>query len=169
VGGGESGRLQKPASGEFAKQREGDPMMKTVKDLLRDKGQAIWSIDADASVFDALKIMAEKEIGALMVLDGGQLAGIMSERDYARKVVLHGKSSKDTPVREIMTPKVLYMAPDQTVEECMALMTEKHVRHMPVIENDQMVGVVSIGDVVKSVISEQQFLISHLEHYIRGR
>jgi CBS domain-containing protein len=103
------------------------------------------------------------------VLDEGQLAGIISERDYARKVILHGKSSKDTPVREIMTPKVLYMAPDQTVEECMALMTEKHVRHMPVIENDQMVGVVSIGDVVKSVISEQQFLISHLEHYIRGR
>lgn len=144
-------------------------MTKTVRDLLRDKGQAVWSIDVDASVLEALKIMAEKEIGALMVLDKGQLAGVMSERDYARKVILHGKSSKDTPVREIMTPKVLYVGPDQTVDECMALMSGKHVRHMPVIENDQMIGVVSIGDVVKSVISEQQFLISHLEHYIRGR
>lgn len=144
-------------------------MTKTVRDLLRDKGQAVWSIDVDASVLEALKIMAEKEIGALMVLDKGQLAGVMSERDYARKVILHGQSSKDTPVREIMTPKVLYVGPDQTVDECMALMSGKHVRHMPVIENDQMIGVVSIGDVVKSVISEQQFLISHLEHYIRGR
>jgi len=143
--------------------------MKTIRDLLRDKGQDVWSIDAGASVFDALKLMAAKEIGALMVLDGGQLAGVMSERDYARKVILQGKSSRDTPVREIMTPKVLYIAPEQTLEECMALMTDKHIRHMPVIENDQMVGVVSIGDVVKSVISEQKFLISHLEHYIRGR
>jgi len=143
--------------------------MKTVKDLLRTKGQAVWSIDADASILDALKLMAAKEIGALMVMVGGQITGIVSERDYARKVVLHGKSSKDTPVREIMTRKVLYLRPEQTVEECMALMTDKHIRHMPVLDGDQMIGVVSIGDIVKSIISEQQFLISHLENYIRGK
>jgi len=143
--------------------------MKTVKDLLRTKGQAVWSIDADASILDALKLMAAKEIGALMVMVGGQITGIVSERDYARKVVLHGKSSKDTPVREIMTRKVLYLRPEQTVEECMALMTDKHIRHMPVLDGDQMIGVVSIGDIVKSIISEQRFLISHLENYIRGK
>ncbi len=143
--------------------------MKTIKEVLRDKGRSVWTIDADASVFDALKLMADKEIGALMVTENGQLAGVMSERDYARKVVLHGRSSRETPVREIMTRKVLYVKPEQTVEECMALMTEKHVRHMPVLDGDQMIGVVSIGDIVKSVISEQQFLISHLENYIRGK
>jgi len=143
--------------------------MKTIKDVLRDKGQAVWTIDVNALVLDALELMAEKEIGALMVMEDGRLAGVMSERDYARKVVLLGRSSKDTPVREIMTRKVLYVKPEQTVEECMALMTEKHVRHMPVLDGDSMIGVVSIGDIVKSVISEQQFLISHLEHYIRGR
>jgi CBS domain-containing protein len=143
--------------------------MKTIKDVLRDKGQAVWTIDVNALVLDALELMAEKEIGALMVMEDGRLAGVMSERDYARKVVLLGRSSKDTPVREIMTRKVLYVKPEQTVEECMALMTEKHVRHMPVLDGDRMIGVVSIGDIVKSVISEQQFLISHLENYIRGK
>jgi CBS domain-containing protein len=143
--------------------------MKTIKDVLRDKGQAVWTIDVNALVLDALELMAEKEIGALMVMEDGRLAGVMSERDYARKVVLLGRSSKDTPVREIMTRKVLYVKPGQTVEECMALMTEKHVRHMPVLDGDSMIGVVSIGDIVKSVISEQQFLISHLENYIRGK
>jgi len=143
--------------------------MKTIKDVLRDKGQAVWTIDVNALVLDALELMAEKEIGALMVMEDGRLAGVMSERDYARKVVLLGRSSKDTPVREIMTRKVLYVKPEQTVEECMALMTEKHVRHMPVLDGDSMIGVVSIGDIVKSVISEQQFLISHLENYIRGK
>ena len=151
------------------RQEEGNYIMQTIKDVLRDKGQAVWSIDLNASVLDALKLMAAKEIGALMVVDGGQLVGVVSERDYARKVVLHGKSSKDTPVREIMTQKVLYVRPEQTVEECMALMTDKHVRHMPVIDGERMIGVVSIGDIVKSVISEQQFLISHLENYIRGK
>ncbi len=143
--------------------------MKTISDVLREKGRAVWTIDANASVFDALKLMAEKEIGALMVIEDGRLAGVMSERDYARKVVLLGRSSKNTPVREIMTRKVLYVKPEQTVEECMALMTDKHIRHMPVLDGDLMVGIVSIGDIVKSVISEQQFLISHLENYIRGR
>lgn len=143
--------------------------MKTIKDVLRDKGRAVWTIDVDASVLDALKLMAEKEIGALVVTEGGRIAGVISERDYARKVVLQGKSSKDTPVHDIMTRKVLYVKPQQTVEECMALMSEKHVRHMPVLDGEQMIGLVSIGDIVKSVISEQQFLISHLENYIRGR
>lgn len=143
--------------------------MKTIKDVLRDKGQAVWTIDVNALVLDALELMAEKKIGALMVMEDGRLAGVISERDYARKVVLLGRSSKDTPVREIMTRKVLYVKPEQTVEECMALMTEKHVRHMPVLDGDRMIGVVSIGDIVKSVISEQQFLISHLENYIRGK
>jgi CBS domain-containing protein len=143
--------------------------MKTIKDVLRDKGRAVWTIDVDASVLDALKLMAEKEIGALVVTEGGRIAGVISERDYARKVVLQGRSSKDTPVHDIMTRKVLYVKPQQTVEECMALMSEKHVRHMPVLDGEQMIGLVSIGDIVKSVISEQQFLISHLENYIRGR
>jgi CBS domain-containing protein len=143
--------------------------MKTIKDVLRDKGRAVWTIEVDASVLDALKLMADKEIGALVVTEGGRIAGVISERDYARKVVLQGKNSKDTPVHEIMTPKVLYVKPQQTVEECMVLMTEKHVRHMPVLDGEQMIGLVSIGDIVKSVISEQQFLISHLENYIRGR
>jgi len=161
--------LQELVSVAGMRQEEGNYIMQTIKDVLRDKGQAVWSIDLNASVLDALKLMAAKEIGALMVVDGGQLVGVVSERDYARKVVLHGKSSKDTPVREIMTQKVLYVRPEQTVEECMALMTDKHVRHMPVIDGERMIGVVSIGDIVKSVISEQQFLISHLENYIRGK
>ncbi len=143
--------------------------MKSIKDVLRDKGRDVWTIDVEASVLDALKLMADKEIGALVVTEGGRITGVMSERDYARKVVLRGKTSKDTPVREIMTRKVLYVKPEQTVEECMALMTEKHVRHMPVLDGDQVIGLVSIGDIVKSVISEQQFLIGHLENYIRGR
>jgi CBS domain-containing protein len=143
--------------------------MKNIKDVLRDKGRDVWTIDVEASVLDALKLMADKEIGALVVTEGGRITGVMSERDYARKVVLRGKTSKDTPVREIMTRKVLYVKPEQTVEECMALMTEKHVRHMPVLDGDQVIGLVSIGDIVKSVISEQQFLIGHLENYIRGR
>ena len=140
--------------------------MKTIKDVLRDKGQAVWTIDVNALVLDALELMAEKEIGALMVMEDGRLAGVMSERDYARKVVLLGRSSKDTPVREIMTRKVLYVKPEQTVEECMALMTEKRVRHLPVLQDGKVIGVISIGDAVKEMLSEQQFIIEQLEHYI---
>ena len=142
--------------------------MKTVKEMLEAKSHELLSISPEASVLDALKLMAEKEIGALVVLDRDHLAGIFSERDYARKVILHGKSSKDTPVREIMTHKVVCVRPDQSVEECMALMTDKRIRHLPVLEDRKVIGVISIGDVVKEVISEQRFVIEQLEHYIHS-
>lgn len=142
--------------------------MKTVKEILQAKAHKLLSIAPEASVLDALKLMAEKEIGALVVLEGEKLAGIFSERDYARKVILHGKSSKDTPVREIMTHKVVCVGPDQTVEDCMALMTDKRIRHLPVLEDKRVLGVISIGDVVKEVISEQRFVIEQLEQYIHS-
>ncbi|GIK42288.1 MAG: histidine kinase [Chloroflexota bacterium] len=143
--------------------------MKTVNQLLQNKGSRVWSIGPDALVIEALKLMAEKEVGALVVLEGDQVVGILSERDYARKVSLLGKSSKTTPVREIMTEKVVFIRPEQTVEDCMALMTNKRIRHLPVIDGDRLVGVISIGDVVKEVISQQEFIIAQLENYITGR
>lgn len=142
--------------------------MDTVRQLLRGKADHVWSIPPDASVYDALKLMAGKEVGALLVLDAGKLVGIISERDYARKVILKGKSSLDTPVREIMTQKVFFVRPEQTIEECMALMTDKRIRHLPVIQNDQVVGVISIGDLVKAMIAEKDFMIKQLENYITG-
>jgi CBS domain-containing protein len=142
--------------------------MKTVQQLLQIKGSTVWTVEANATVFDALKILAEKEIGALAVLEDGRLAGIVSERDYARKVDLQGTSSRMTLVKDIMTRKVLYVRPDQTVEECMALMTEKRIRHIPVLKGEEMVGIISIGDVVKEMLSEQGFLIRQLENYITG-
>ncbi len=142
--------------------------MKTVKQLLQGKGRDIWSISPDASVYEALLFLAEKDIGALLVLEDEKLKGILSERDYARKVILRGKSSRDTPVREIMTTKVFYVRPDQTIEDCMALMTDKRIRHLPVLEDNEVVGVISIGDVVKAIISEQEFMIAQLENYITG-
>ncbi len=142
--------------------------MKIVRHILKEKGQRLWSVGPDTMVIDALKLMAEKEVGALLVLDGGKLVGIMSERDYARKVILKGKSSLDTSVREIMTAKVFFIRPAQTVEECMALMTDKHIRHLPVMEGDKVVGVISIGDLVKATIEEKDFLIKQLENYITG-
>ncbi|MEE9551226.1 MAG: CBS domain-containing protein [Candidatus Binatia bacterium] len=142
--------------------------MKTVIELLKAKGHQYWSVTPDTAVFDALKLMAEKNIGALLVLEGDVLVGFLSERDYARKVILKGKSSKDTPVKEIMSEKVMYVEPEQTVEECMALMTDKRVRHLPVFEGDKLIGIISIGDVVKAIISEQEFIIEQLEHYISG-
>jgi CBS domain-containing protein len=140
--------------------------MKTVKQLLQGKTRGLCTIGPDAHVFDALKMMAEKDIGALLVVENDKLVGIISERDYARKVMLHGKSSRDIPVREIMTERVICVQPDRTVDECMALMTDKRIRHLPVIENDKLIGVLSIGDLVKETISEQQFMIKQLESYI---
>jgi CBS domain-containing protein len=143
--------------------------MTSVAHLLQAKGHAVWSIPPDASVYEAIKLMADKEVGALLVMEGQRLVGIVSERDYARKVILQGKSSRDTPVREIMTGKVFYVRPDQTVEDCMALMTARRIRHLPVLERDRVIGVVSIGDLVKAVISEQEVRIQQLEQYIMGR
>jgi CBS domain-containing protein len=140
--------------------------MKTIRQLLQAKGGGVHTIAPDARVIDALKLMAEKEIGALVVIDNGKLAGILSERDYARKVILQGKSSHDIPVREIMTGKVLTVQPTRTVEECMALMTNRRVRHLPVLEGEQLIGVLSIGDLVKEVIADQEQTIKQLESYI---
>ena len=142
--------------------------MKTIRQLLLGKPEGLCTIGPDARVFDSLKMMAEKNIGALLVVEGDKLVGIVSERDYARKVILHGKSSHDTPVREIMTARVVCVHPENTVEECMALMTDKHIRHLPVIENEKLVGILSIGDLVKETISEQQFMIKQLESYIHS-
>jgi len=140
--------------------------MKTLQQILRGKPQGALSVSPDATVFDALGLMAEKEVGAVLVIEDGRLAGIFSERDYARKIILHGKLSKETAVREIMTSKVVCVTPAQTVEECLALMTDKRVRHLPVVEGEKVLGVISIGDAVKEVISEQRFIIEQLEHYI---
>ena len=142
--------------------------MKTVEQMLEGKGQRLLSVAPGATVYEALKLMAEHEVGALVVLDGDRLVGIFSERDYARKVILFGKSSKETLVREIMTDKVLCVRPDQTVDQCMALMTDKRVRHLPVLDHKKVTGVISIGDVVKEVISEQRFMIEQLENYIHS-
>ena len=142
--------------------------MKTVGQLLNAKGRLVWTIAPDATVYDALELMAEKEIGALVVVQAGQVVGLLSERDYARKVILKGKSSKDTRVKEIMSSPVVTVRPEQTVAECMALMTDKRIRHLPVLENDQLIGLVSIGDLVKSIISDQEFLIENLQAYIVG-
>ncbi len=142
--------------------------MSTVRQLLRTKPADVWTIGPEASVFDALRLMADKDIGALLVVEAGKLVGVFSERDYARKVVLHGKSSKTTTVGELMTQLVFYVRPEQTVEECLALMTAKHIRHLPVLEGTQLVGIVTIGDVGKEIISQQRFTIENLENYITG-
>lgn len=144
-------------------------MIKTIREILDKKGHQIWSVSPDTKIFEALQLMAEKNIGALVVLDGDKLVGIISERDYARKVALKGKTSKETPIRDIMTPKVLYVTPEKTAEDCMALMIEKRIRHLPVYEQDKLIGVVSIGDVVKAVIEEKKIAIEHLENYITLR
>jgi CBS domain-containing protein len=143
--------------------------MKTVAQLLRMKGQQVLTVAPDVSVFDALGVMAEKNVGALLVVEERRLVGVFSERDYARKVILKGKASRDIAVREIMTSPVLYVRPEQTIEDCMALMTDKRVRHLPVLEDERLVGVISIGDVVKAIIAEQEFLIEQLQNYISGR
>jgi len=142
--------------------------MTTVRQLLDQKDGKIWSIHPDATVFDAVAKMAEKDVGSLVVMDGDALVGIITERHYARNVVLKGKTSPAIPVREIMERNVIIARPEQSVEQCMALMTEKRVRHLPVCEGEKPIGIVSIGDLVKSIIGDQKFTIDQLEHYIRG-
>tara|TARA_B110001454_G_scaffold154591_1_gene143896 strand:- start:1169 stop:1603 length:435 start_codon:yes stop_codon:yes gene_type:complete len=142
--------------------------MTTIAQLLKTKGDQIWSVEPKATIFEALEIMSEKEIGALLVMEDGKLTGIFSERDYARKVILKGKSSKETQVGELMTKKVFYIDSQKTINDCMAMMTAKRIRHVPVIEDNQVMGIVTIGDVVNQIISEQEVTINHLENYITG-
>jgi CBS domain-containing protein len=142
--------------------------MHTVKELLRQKGSQVWTIAPQVTVYEALELMAAKNIGSLVVVEQERVAGMFTERDYARKVILKGRSSKTTTVGELMTTDVLYVSPDDTIENCMALMTDKHLRHLPVMESGKLAGVVSIGDIVKVVISEREFTIRELERYITG-
>ena len=142
--------------------------MKSLRQLLSAKGNQVHFIHPDAKVIEALQLMAQKDIGALLVMDGGRVVGIMSERDYARKVILHGKSSQDIAVRDIMTCGVVTVEPSSTVEACMSLMTQRRIRHLPVCDGDRLVGLVSIGDLVKSVIAEQEQTIKQLESYIHS-
>lgn len=142
--------------------------MRLVKDILNDKGREYWSVASQSSAYDAIKLMADKEIGSVLVIDNGEIKGIVSERDFVRKIGLDPRVSPDVPVAQIMTTQVLCTRPDQPIDECMALMTDKRVRHLPVMEAGNIVGVVSIGDLVKAVISEQQFVIKQLESYIAG-
>lgn len=142
--------------------------MRTVQDILRTKGTAVWSVAPDTTVYDALRLMAEKNIGAVLVLEEDCIAGVLSERDLARKVALQGRTPQETLASDIMSRRVVGVRPGQTVEECMAIMTEKRIRHLPVVDGDEVVGVVSIGDVVKAIISQQEFMIEQLENYITG-
>ncbi|ADV26603.1 putative signal transduction protein with CBS domains [Pseudoxanthomonas suwonensis 11-1] len=142
--------------------------MRTVRQLLAEKPAEVFAVPPDAPVIDAVRLMADKSIGAVLVMRGGELAGILSERDYARKIVLQGRSSADTPVRAIMTAEVVTVAPDTTVPACMQLVTERRIRHLPVLADGGVVGVVSIGDLVKSVIAEQQVELEQLQRYIAG-
>ena len=142
--------------------------MSTVRHLLGRKGKDVWSVTSDSQVYDALTLMASKNIGALLVLDGGKLVGIFSERDYARKVILKGKSSKTTPISEIMTSEVITVGLDHTIEVCMSMMTENKIRHLLVMEDGEVIGVISIGDLVNAIITDQKFVIGQLENYIKG-
>ncbi len=143
--------------------------MTYVRDILNGKSKEVHSISPDATVYEALKEMSDREIGALIVMKGEKVVGIISERDYARKIILKGKSSKDTMVKEVMSSTLINVKPENSVEECMILMTGKHVRHLPVFDKGKFVGIVSIGDVVKSIISKQEMLIEQLSNYISGK
>ena len=142
--------------------------MKTLKQILDTKGHEVWFIASDALVFEAVRLMAEKEVGALLVKDGEKLVGIVSERDYARKVVLKGRSSSECRVADIMTTRVIFAQPDETVEQCMALMTDKRIRHLPVMADGTLIGLISVGDLVKAIIDDQKFVIDQLVRYITG-
>jgi len=143
--------------------------MKSVAQVLKSKPrQTVEAVAPSTSVYEAVKLMAEKNVGALLVLEGERIAGIVTERDYARKIVLLGRSSRETPVGDMMSSPVMYVRPDQTNEECMALMTDNRVRHLPVVDQGKLLGLISIGDLVKDIISEQKFIIEQLEHYIAG-
>ncbi len=142
--------------------------MMSIRTLLDLKGHDLWSISPDAAVFDAIELMADKEIGALLVMEDDKSVGVISERDYARKIILEGKSSKGTPVRDIMSVRVVYAHPSQTIEECMAVMTHKRIRHLPVLDDDHLIGMISINDLVRALIADQEFRIDQLEHYISG-
>ena len=140
--------------------------MGAVRNIIEGKGKAVHCTTPDTTVYDALESLEEMNVGALVVVENGRLVGIFTERDYARKVILKGRASKETLVRDIMTERPIYVTPDSTIEQCMQLMSDKWIRHLPVLENDQVVGVISIGDVVKYIINEKDFIIRHLEHYI---
>ncbi len=142
--------------------------MTTVLQLLKEKGQDVWSVSPEDTVFDAIKEMARRDVGALIVVTDDKPIGMFTERDYARDVILKGKSSPKTPVRDVMTSRVICVRPEQTVEECMAVMTDKHIRHLPVLDDEKLAGMISIGDLVKSIIADQKFTIEQLESYIRG-
>jgi CBS domain-containing protein len=143
--------------------------MKTIRQLLKVKGRKIWTVSPATSVFEALQIMAEKDVGALLVVNGKTLIGVFSERDYARKVILEGKSSKDLLVSEIMSTPPIFIEPDNTIDQGLALMSAKHVRHLPVLEQNRLIGIVTIGDLVKSLIVEQKMVIDHLEKHILSK
>jgi len=142
--------------------------MRLVQDILNDKGHDVFTVDPDATIFSAIEAMADRRIGALLVMRGGKPLGIVTERDYARRVALEGRSSRDSKVRDIMSTRVLCVAPDRTVEDCMALMTDKRARHLPVVDRKEVIGLISIGDLVKATIAEQQFVIDQLHDYISG-
>ncbi len=143
--------------------------MITVKQILDEKGTNAWTISPEAAIIDALKLMAEKSVGALIVVEKGHVVGVISERDYARKIAKSGSFSNNSPVKDIMTPYVYGVHPANTAEDCMALMTDKHIRHLPVIEKEKLIGVISIGDVIKSIMSQQEVTIQRLEDYIMGK
>ncbi len=145
-----------------------DNIMATVKQLLESKDNHVWSISPETTVFEGLQFMAEKNIGALLVTRDDKLIGIFSERDYARKVILKGKASKDTTIGELMTREVVYTTPEDSLDECMALMTAKHIRHLPILNNDKLIGLLTLGDLVKQIMSNQEFKIQELEKYISG-
>ena len=142
--------------------------MSTVRNILQKKGNAVYSISPDSSVYDALEELEEKNLGALIVLENRKLIGVFTERDYARKVILKGRSSKETLVRDIMSGSPVFVDPDKTLDDCMQLMTDKFIRHLPVLENGELIGVISIGDIVKYIIYDKDFIIENLEHYITG-